>query len=481
MKKIMLIYPPGEAYQRGEDRCQINVNASIANSLRACNDLGYAAAILQKAGYDVFLKDYQAEKLLLIDLINDINNYKPDVIFISTTNGSIFSDLKILNSIKETKKDTIIILKGAVFFNTEPDLFDEIDLSQTDYLIGGETEFIILPLINACFNDKKALKNIEGICYKDDNNKWQINKVYKFNDNLDEIPFPDRSLMKNNLYINPAVNKPMATITPSRGCPSSCIYCLSPLISGRKVRFRSAENIFEEIDECVKKYGITDFFFKADTFTINKDNVIKLCNLIINSDLKGKISWAANSRVNTIDEEMIIKMKEAGCYLIALGIESGSEESLIKMKKGITVNESVEAVKLIKKHKIQIFGFYLIGFPWESKKHLEETKKLIFKLDTDFIELSIAAPFKGSMLYDMVYKNLHNGRDILGKDSFKYVTEGTDFLSKEELEEFRKRVILFYHLRPKYIFKKIFNKKLTLNLILNYIKYGIRLIKNTLN
>ena len=474
MKKIMLVYPPVGSYQRGEDRCQINIDASVANAFRACNDLGYVASIL-KEKYQIFLKDYSAEKLSYINFENDFISFSPDIIFISTTNGSIYEDLAFVAKVKKLKKEIIVVLKGALFFNPEPQLFDELDLSNVDYLIGGEVEFIIADLLQG-----SNLELIQGISYKKDGN-WVSNNMVEFNFELDSIPFPARELMNNSLYVNPATNRPMATISTSRGCPSSCIYCISPIISGKNVRYRTPENVVQELKECVHKHNICDFFFKSDTFTINKDWVIQLCDLIINSELKGKINWVANSRVNTIDEEMLLKMKQAGCSVIALGIESGSDESLVKMKKGTNVEQNRKAVKLIKNFGLKTYGFYLIGFPWESKQHLEQTRNLIFELDTDFIELSITTPFKGCELYSMLCEKLDDGAKVLGKDSFKYITLGTDHLTSEEIQTFRKNIILKYHLRPKYILKKIFNKDLTPSLFFNYVKYGFRLLKNIFN
>lgn len=474
MKKIMLIYPPVGNYQRGEDRCQIDVKASVANSFRACNDLGYVASILKNKEFEILLKDYPAENLSYLDFEFDFNMFSPDIVFISTTNGSLYSDIEFIKQIKRLKRDIVIILKGAVFFNADESLFRQLDLTFVDYLIGGEVEFIISDLLDAHYNCKDDLLKIEGISFRKDD-KWLTNNVSVFNSSLDEIPFPQRDLMKNELYINPQTNKKMATISTSRGCPANCIYCLSPIVSGKKVRFRSQINVLEELIECYNKHQITDFFFKSDTFTINKEWVLELCDLIINSELNGKINWVANSRVNTIDEEMLEKMKKAGCSVIALGIESGSEETLEKMKKGTTLQQAKNAVRLIKSFGLKIFGFYLIGFPWENKEHLIQTKKLMFELDTDFIELSVATPFKGTSLYSML------GKDVLGKDSFKNIASGTEFLTKEELEKFRKNVILEYHLRPKYILKKLFNKDLTPDLFFNYIKYGLRLLKNIFN
>ena len=473
MKKIMLIYPPNGRYQRGEERCQIDAFSSSANNLRACNDLGIAAAVLKKEGFSVFLRDYPAENASFKDLKNDINRENPEAVFMSITNGSIFDDLDTVREIKDLKPDIKVILKGALFFNPDKSLFEQLDLNSIDVLTGAEFEFILARLFNAAFENTDELKHIDGISYKS-GGKWVSNKLINFNENLDGLPFPDRSLMKNELYVNPLSNKPMAVISAARGCPSKCIYCLSPVISGRKVRFRSTENVLEEIKECVYKYGITDFFFKSDTFTINKKRVMDLCSLIIKSGLK--INWAANSRADTLDEEMLLKMKEAGCSLIALGLESGSEESLLKMSKGVSVQQNRAAVHLIKKCGIKIWGFYLIGFPWETKQHLEETKKLMFELDADFIELSIAVPFKGSRLYEMTGST----SDVLGKDSFKNTAAVSKYLTKKELETFRKRVLIEYHLRPEYILNKLFDKTLTPALFFNYVKYGLRLLKNNL-
>ncbi len=479
MKKIMLIYPSGDIYQRGEDRCQVNVKASTSNAMRACNDLGYISAILKKKGYDIFLKDYQGENLPYEQLELDIKKEQPDVIFISVTNGSIFNDIEIVNKIKGKFSRPAIILKGALFFNPERDLFEELDLTNVDYLIGGEVEFLIDNLMEAHFNDKSKLSKIEGISYIE-NGIWKSNPVENLCDDLDSLPFPDREEMNNNLYINPQTNKKMATINTSRGCPSSCIYCLSPKISGKKVRYRSAKNIFDEIVDCVEKYDIKDFFFKADTFTINRNLVVDLCTFIINSKIN--INWVANSRANTLDDEMLKLMKRAGCSMIAVGFESGSDESLKKMKKGTSVEQNLKCAKLIKDNDLLLYGFYLVGFPWESKKHLNETKKLIFKIDADYIELSIVTPFKGTEIYEYVTTKEGLKKDaMLGKDSFKISTTGTEFLSIKQLRNFRKNVILKYHLRPSYIFKKLTDKNLTLKLLLNYTKYGLRLLKNVVS
>lgn len=477
MHTIMTIYPPGEAYQRGEERCQISIEYSVANSNRACNDLGYICAVL-KGKYNCFLRDYQGEKLSFEHLKKDIIKNNPDIVFISTTNGSVRDDIEIVRKIKKIKNDVIIILKGAVFFNPPQDLFSAIDFSNTDYLIGGEAEFIIDKLLHAHFYDKKLLKEIEGIAYKQDG-VWQINKMVNFCDCLDDLPFPDRNLMKNDLYINPETNKPMALITTAKGCCYSCKYCLSPVISGKKIRCRSAKSIFAEIKDCVENHNITEFFFKSDTFTVNKKNVLELCQLIKNEKYDKKINWVATSRVDTIDEETVKNMKEAGCSLLAIGFESGNDETLSKIGKNTTTEKNLSAAKLCKKYGIEIFGYFLVGFPWENEFDLKNTEKHIFETDADYIEISVIVPFLGTELFSELSESDKNIKitDILGKDSYQKLCENYSALPASTIQQFRKNVLLKYYTRPKYILKKISSIR-SLGSFMNYAKYGLRMLKN---
>lgn len=445
MQKIMLIYPPGKRFQRGENRYQTDIENSEANSNSACNDLGYAAAILKRANYTVFLRDYQGENLRINHLMNDLKKENPEVVFISTTNEDIYNDLKTVSKIKKFNNNIVIILKGTLFFNPEEKLFQELEakLDEVDYLIGGETEFIIEPLVKAHYNNKNQLKDIQGISYKEDN-KWISNYLVDFCEDLDSLPFPDRSLMKNELYKSPVTNRPLAIITTSKGCCFDCFYCLSSVISGKNIRNRSNKSILEEITECYKKYNIKNFFFKSDTFTVDKNRVIELCNMLINSELNGKITWHTTSRADTLDDEMLKIMKKAGCSMLSIGFESGSNESLKKMKKGTTTENNRNAAKLCKKNKIKVIGHFLIGFDWEDENHLESTKKHIFDLNVDFIDISI----------------------ISNKDHK---------IPVEKLQKYRKKILREFYFRPKYIMTKFFEIK-TPAILFNYIKFVIKLL-----
>lgn len=474
MNRIMLLYPPGKAYQRSEDRAQCNLEESAVATIHACNDIGYAAAVLRKRNYEVFLRDYQTEKSSLEEVKNDIVNFKPDIIVISTTNATIFSDLDFVNWINGFCSCEFII-KGAIFFDTPTEILDTLDLHNVSYLIGGEIDTIIGDLVDCIIFKKDELENIPGFIYKKDG-VFRKTAFNCWSDDLDTIPFPARDLMKNELYPRPDTGEPMATIQVSRGCPSGCTYCLTPVISGKSLRKRSVENIFAEIEECYYKYGIKNFFFKADTFTIDATWAGALCDKIIESDLYGKIEFTVNSRVKPLEYELLQKLKKAGCFTIAVGFESGNDDTLKKIKKGTTRDDNLRAAKLIKKAGLPLFGFFMIGFPWETKQDIINTLDFIFEIDPDFIEVHIAMPYFGTELYSQCEQYNTINAVAWGNDYFSPNTIGTQYVSMEEIQKIRNKYLLKFYLRPKYIARKMVSCLHKPIILKNYIKHGLALL-----
>lgn len=476
-KKILLFYPPGPMFQRGEDRCQQNIDEGSAQAMRACNDLGYAAAVLLKRGYEIKLRDYQTQLDTMEDLHADMAEFQPDLIMLSTTNTTIFDDIKIMADLK-AKYHPITVLKGAIFYAPEQGMLDLLDLSAIDYMIGGEVDFAIGQIADFALKGEGDLSQVSSILYKDAEGALVQTKFHEWNDNLDDQPFPAREYMNNSLYTRPDTDAPMATIQTARGCPSNCVFCLTPEISGKCVRFRSPQNVMAELTECYEKHGIKDFFFKADTFTINADWVKELCELIIDSPLHGKIHFTANSRVNPLKKETLELMKKAGCFLVAFGFESGSDEILKFIKKGATVEQNLRAGKWCHEVGLPFWGFFVIGFPWETKEHILQTKKIIHQIDPDFIEITVALPFYGTPLYETCKKENLLAENVLGSDFFHSSMTGTKYLSMDEVMKLRRNILLGFYLRPKYILKKMGECVTQPSVFLNYCKYGIKLVVN---
>lgn len=475
--KVLLFYPPGPMFQRGEDRCQQNVDEGSAQAMRACNDLGYAAAILRDAGYEIRLRDYQTELCTTEQMYSEMDEFRPDLVMLSTTNTTVFDDIKVMEEFKR-RYSCVTVLKGAIFYDPEDAMLDLLDLTDIDYMIGGEVDFAIGQIADYSLRGTGDISAVNNILYKNAEGRIERTPFHVWGQDLDAQPFPAREFMNNALYTRPDTDAPMATIQTARGCPSACVFCLTPGISGKCVRFRSPENVMAELTECYEKFGIKDFFFKADTFTINADWVRTLCELIIASPMHGQIHFTANSRVNPLKKETLEIMKEAGCFLVAFGFESGSDEILKAIRKGATVEQNLQAARWCHEVGLPFWGFFVIGFPWETKAHIMETKKLIHKADPDFIEITVALPFYGTPLYETCKEENLLAENVLGSDFFHSSMTGTKYLTIDEVMKLRRKILLGFYLRPKYILRKMGECIKQPSVFLNYCKYGIKLVVN---
>jgi radical SAM superfamily enzyme YgiQ (UPF0313 family) len=343
-----------------------------------------------------------------------------------------------------------------------------------DYAMVGEADTIIDKLVGA-LNRNNDVSTLKGIIW---NNgiTCVLNPKADLVEDLDPIPFPARNLINNSLYIRPDTGKPQATIQISRGCPFQCTFCLTSIISGNKIRSRSVNNIIEEIEECVNKYNIKDFFFRSDNFTASRVFVHALCDKIIEKGLK--INWVTNSRAKPIDYETLKKMKAAGCWLVAFGIESAGEVTLRRIKKDLTVEDSVMAIKLSKKAGLKTYCFFMLGFPWETKRDVEDTIKLARKLQCDYAEFHICTFYEGTPLYE---EALRDG--LLKETPFStgrnYYEDPFDlkYLSKEDILNYRKKALIAFYGSPTYIVKRLSEIK-NIGVLRNYFFYGLRLIYN---
>lgn len=472
LEKALLFNPPVGLYQRGEDRCQAEVDGGSATSLRPPNDLGYIASMLRQIGVTPFIADYPAEKKLWSHFEDDLKTIQPNFLIMSITTPTIEDDMKAFSIAKTLNSEIFTIAKGAHFYTCNREDLKKAIYEVMDVAIVGEAETVINNLIHTKKNGAD-LSNVRGILWRNNLNQIVQTGQEPFLTDLDKIPFPARDLMKNHLYVRPDTGEPQATIQTSRGCPSQCIFCLSPLISGMKLRERSVGNIIAELEECVNEYGIRNFFFRADTFTMNKKSVIELCKEIISRKLD--IAWVANSRVNTIDEERLAWMKKSGCWLVAFGIESGNDEIQKRIKKGTTRTQAREAVNLCRKLGIKTYGFYLIGFPWETKEMIMDTLQLAKELRCDFSEIHIAIPYEGTEFYKIAQDLGILTEKAVGHNYFSNPAIGTLHVSKEELIQMRKKALRSLYLSPRYIGRTLVHMK-SFREVKNYARYGLRLL-----
>ena len=459
-KRILLIYPPSPVMNR-EDRCQQPTKELIVIPPLPPTDLMYLAAVAEQEGLEAKIVDYSQGG----DLEKDLKEFKPDYIVANVATPTFKNDISVMTIAKEICPDIVTIAKGAAFLTVAFEvMYFQKDL---DIIICGEPEETLKEIVRG-----NPFESIKGIYYRDDV-RVKFTGARPFIEDLDNLPFPARHLVDNNLYRRPDNNKVQAVIKVSRGCPFHCFFCLATPVSGAKVRKRSPENIVAEIRECVEKYGITNFVFWSDIFNIDKEWTLDLCQKIIDSGLK--ITWSANTRADTADEEMAIKMYESGCRLVSIGVESGSQEMLDKIGKKITLDDVRLTVKIFKKAGIKIYNYFVIGLPWEDEDTVEDTIDFAIELDSDFISFYTATPLPGTRFYDYAKANRLIDSDTSFSSAYFYPSVNTHYLSKDKVFELHKKAEKRFYLRPSYIFKTLIGIK-SFEEFKNYFRAGMNLL-----
>ena len=459
-KRILLIYPPSPVMNR-EDRCQQPTKELIVIPPLPPTDLMYLAAVAEQEGLEAKIVDYSQGG----DLEKDLKEFKPDYLVANVATPTFKNDISVMTIAKEICPDIVTIAKGAAFLTVAFEvMYFQKDL---DIIICGEPEETLKEIVRG-----NPFESIKGIYYRDDVRVKFIG-ARPFIEDLDNLPFPARHLVDNNLYRRPDNNKVQAVIKVSRGCPFHCFFCLATPVSGAKVRKRSPENIVAEIRECVEKYGITNFVFWSDIFNIDKEWTLDLCQKIIDSGLK--ITWSANTRADTADEEMAMKMYESGCRLVSIGVESGSQEMLDKIGKKITLDDVRLTVKIFKKAGIKIYNYFVIGLPWEDEDTVEDTIDFAIELDSDFISFYTATPLPGTRFYDYAKANRLIDSDTSFSSAYFYPSVNTHYLSKDKVFELHKKAEKRFYLRPSYIFKTLIGIK-SFEEFKNYFRAGMNLL-----
>jgi anaerobic magnesium-protoporphyrin IX monomethyl ester cyclase len=262
-----------------------------------------------------------------------------------------------------------------------------------------DSELNYEPAINA--DGSVDLHGIPGLAWRD-GDEIVVNMPRPFIQSLDDMPIPMHELLPLQKYRMPLIKGPFTFIVTSRGCPAGCTYCIKHVSYQYTARIRSPELIMEELWQ-LKKLGIHNIHMYADLFTVNRDQVVELCQRMI--DEKIEIKWTCNSRVDFVDEEMLALMGKAGCRLISWGIESGNEQILKHARKGAYPDKAERALKWAKKAGIMNWGYFIIGLPGETEETIRETIDFAKSLPLDIALFHVAAPYPGTPFFFEVVEN----------------------------------------------------------------------------
>jgi len=327
----------------------------------------YLGAIAKQEGFEVFVENLNAQysEATIEGVIALIKREKP-IIGISIFTNYSRDAYDLISKIRDYCE---VIVAGGPHVTIYP---EEVLEKGADVAIVGEAEAVFGNLINSVF-DGKGLNKVKGVVFRD-NGRVVRTESPEIVD-LDKIQMPDKEIHRKSDYIKikEEINN-FGGILSSRGCPGRCTYCYHSLF-GKCFRYRSAENVFEEMKYLYEKYGITHINFIDDAFTVNRGRLMRLCDLLIDSRLG--LEWVCATRIDYLDRDIIFKMKEAGCVMISLGVESCIPKTLIKMKKTGNakwyIQHSENVLKWCKEAGIRAGVNILTGFPWDS---VEDIKKL---------------------------------------------------------------------------------------------------------
>jgi anaerobic magnesium-protoporphyrin IX monomethyl ester cyclase len=296
-------------------------------------------------------------------------------------------------------------------------------------------------------NLKEYLSRVKGLVWRN-GEEIVVNPPRPFIPNLDDLPLPLHHLLPIDTYRMPMVKGPYTFIVTSRGCPAGCKYCIKHVSYQYSIRLRSPESIVEELWE-LNRLGVHSVHMYTDLFTVNRDQVMGMCDLIIKEGLK--VKWTCNSRVDYVDEEMLQRMAQAGNWLIAWGIESGNKEVLKRAHKGYRMEQAPLALKWAKKAGIMNWGYFIIGLPGETEETIRQTIDLSKKLPLDIALFHIAAPYPGTPFFF----------EVLEKGWFRPGTRWEEIdmdestvldypnLSAERLEYWQRRAFREWAMRPR--------------------------------
>lgn len=352
----------------------------------------YIAAILRQEKYNVKIIDANAEELSIEEVLEIVKDIDPQAIGVSCNYSPLNNlTLKLCEKIKKINSNYMIFVGGNHATASYEYMLSEAN-GNIDYLIRGQGEKVITRLLEA-LNNMQDINTVKGIARLIDKKVIKTEDEELFGD-LDKLPLPAYDLLNMNHYDR-------YNILTSRGCPYRCTYCASSVICNR-VFYRSPEKVVEEIEYLINSFGYKHFWFSDDTFTENYNHTNELLELIINKNLN--ITWSCLTRVNRTKLEILNKMKKAGCKYISYGVESGDVGMLGKMNKRITLDEIRNALKLTKEANIDMYTFFLIGYPGETIESIQNSFNLICEIRPTGVSYAVVIPLPGTPLWDLLYK-----------------------------------------------------------------------------
>ena len=413
--------------------------------------LGYLATALRKEGYqDVTILDCLRDDIDRSGYKDYIKKNKPDIVGINSWSLAVNQINEILGITKEIDARIVTIIGGP--HPSAVPLEAMGFFSSADFGFKGEAE-IGLPMLVNKLSDKEKIdfKEIPGLIWKENQN-WTINEQV-FHKDLDDFDQLSWDLIKPQEYAQPGsiTSGSVAPIITTRGCPYLCTFCSPHIIAGRKVRCRSSKNIIQEIKLLKEKYGMKKIAIMDENFTFFKNHALSLCGDLIKEKLNMKFFLPNGIRLDTLDDKLLQLMRKAGFTTsVAVGIESGSERILKMIRKHLKKESVREKIKLMRKNGFRPIGYFILGFPTETREEMYETLKFAKELKLSRAAFSPLLLLPETDIYKQLEKNGQLPLDYdftsLSTDNLTCTPSG---MTLDEFYKIRKDIILKFNLQPR--------------------------------
>jgi len=454
-----MLFPPLSVEERYGNRKLGDVGGHLPPFGLAC-----LASYIREHSFMVTIIDALAENMGPKQVLDYIGKQQPKVIGITAMTPQFQRTVQIAKDISNRFPEILTVI-GGHHASIMPDKTLK-ENNGLDILVYGEGEETFLEVMNKYrengYDKEWFLKGIEGlsaidgIAFRDKDNNIKINKPRRQIEDLDSLPSPAWDLLPINKYLplpNQYLNKPVIHMVSIRGCPFDCGFCSNNSVFGRKIRARSPEKVVDDIKYVKSKYNIKEISFWDDTMTVNKKWLKRLCNCLLENQVN--VTWTCYSRVDTVDFEILKLMKKAGCWNIFYGYESGNQQLLDNINKGITLEQIRKVNKWTKDADIEVRASFMIALPGETPEMAKKTIDFAIELEPEYAQFSITTPYPGTKLYDTAKQSGRLRDDFSKYNMWEVVYVPYGYKDEEEILAMEKMAMRKFYFRFRFIFNKI--------------------------
>lgn len=467
--KLLLIFPPQDNFYLGSIKARFFAEESGAYPPLGL--LSLATNIFIKGTHEVKVLDAIAEGLSHAQIEQYIAKERPDVVGVTCITDYLLDTIMVAKSAKRVSGDIKVIF-GGHHVNLFP--AETIRIKEVDYAVMGDADLVMDEILNR-LSQGKSVDDLPGVFTKENYTSKPLQRIIV--DSLDDLPILKRDLVDYHKYKTViAKGSPVTTMLTSRGCPFSCPYCSGGNI---KSRSNSTKRVLDEIESCLN-LGINDILFFDELFTMNKRRVNEICDGITRRSFKFR--WHARARIDSVDVELLKKMKKAGLRLLQFGIETGTDRIQKILERKLTIDKIREVIKVTQGEGILTYGNFMFNSPTETKEEMQRTIDFAKELDLDYAVFGVLTAFPKTHIYDELLKGNKISEDFWQKfvdDPQNYRIKSSFWpgeFNDQELNEWVEKAFSTFYIRPRYFIKALFRDE-TLGQKFTQVRSGINVLK----